>query len=598
MKKLPSSLIAFYFYFSKKYQIAFLAFYLAPTLVVFETNIVPYAFKMIIDVISEYHGNRENIYNEIRFALLVLILSWLTSMILLRLVHWWEAYVIPRFEADMRMSVLQYVMQHSYKYFTNNLTGNITNKIQDLSRALESIREIICWNCISTISTVIVALVMMYKINYLFSLILGIWVVIHFTMSFYFVKFINIASERNAEDKSILNGGISDTISNIMLIKLFSRRNHEISYVKKNQEKEVLSNKKLIITMNLFQVAIYTAITTMLFVIVYFLIKSWQNNLISNGDFVFIFNMIFFITQQMWYLSSAMANLFRDIGIAKQALILLTSPHEVEDLPCAPHIKIKKGHLIFKEVSFEYNKDSKLFNKLNIEIKPTEKVGLVGYSGSGKSTFINLILRLFDINSGSIEIDGQNIKSVTQDSIREQITMVPQDNTLFHRTLLENLKYGKLTATNSEIKEASRRSCCEDFISQLPKGFDSMVGEKGLNLSGGQRQRVAIARAMLKKSSIFIMDEATSSLDSLTEGIIQKELKKMMKDKTTIVVAHRLSTLKSMDRIIVFDNGKIVEDGTHEELLRTKGYYYNLWKKQNNGFLPNKKLLRHIKHKR
>jgi ATP-binding cassette subfamily B protein len=498
----------------------------------------------------------------------------------------------------MRMSVLQYVMQHSYKYFTNNLTGNITNKIQDLSRALESIREIICWNCISTISTVIVALVMMYKINYLFSLILGIWVVIHLIMSFYFVKFINIASERNAEDKSILNGGISDTISNIMLIKLFSRRNHEIFHVKKNQEKEVLSNKKLIITMNLFQVAIYTAITTMLFVIVYFLIKSWQNNLISNGDFVFIFNMIFFITQQMWYLSSAMANLFRDIGIAKQALILLTSPHEVEDLPCVPHIKIKKGHLIFKEVSFEYNKDSKLFNNLNIEIKPAEKVGLVGYSGSGKSTFINLILRLFDINSGSIEIDGQNIKNVTQDSIREQITMVPQDNTLFHRTLLENLKYGKLTATNAEIKEASRRSCCEDFISQLPKGFDSMVGEKGLNLSGGQRQRVAIARAMLKKSSIFIMDEATSSLDSLTEETIQKELKKMMQDKTTIVVAHRLSTLKSMDRIIVFDNGKIVEDGTHEELLGTKGYYYNLWKKQNNGFLPNKKLLRHIKHKR
>lgn len=410
MKSLPSSLIAFYFYFAKKYQIAFLVFYLAPMLVVFETNIVPYAFKMIIDVISEYHGNRENIYNEIRFALLVLILSWLTSMILLRLVHWWEAYVIPRFEADMRMSVLQYVMQHSYKYFTNNLTGNITNKIQDLSRALESIREIICWNCISTISTVIVALVMMYKINYLFSLILGIWVVIHLTMSFYFVKFINIASERNAEDKSILNGGISDTISNIMLIKLFSRKSHEITHVKKNQEKEVLSNKKLIITMNLFQVAIYTAITTMLFVIVYFLIKSWQNNLITNGDFVFIFNMIFFITQQMWYLSSAMANLFRDIGIAKQALMLLTSPHEVEDLPCAPHIKIKKGHLIFKEVSFEYNKGSKLFNNLNIEIKPAEKVGLVGYSGSGKSTFINLILRLFDINSGSIEIDGQNIK--------------------------------------------------------------------------------------------------------------------------------------------------------------------------------------------
>lgn len=586
MSKLPTTLTQFFWFFIKKQPIAFLIFFLAPLSMVLETNVIPYALKIFIDKIIDYQNNKSTAIKEIAPALWIGGSAWLGFIIITRLQNWWQAYAIPIFEANIRISVLNYVMFHSYNYFSNELGGNIANKIRDLPKAIESIRMILCWNVVTAFVVILVALIMMSTINLLFSLILGLWVIIHLMITLYFVKFVNKVSKENAEDKSILSGSIVDTISNIISVKLFARWSYELIYFGSKQAKEKNSNSHLMITMNIFQLCIDIAVTIMLGSTIYFLIISWQQEKISIGDFVFIFNMIFAVMYHMWHLSHALTGLFREIGVAQQALILLTCPHQIIDSTDAKPINVTKGEIEFNNVTFQYNKSDIIFENKNVIIKSGQKVGLVGFSGSGKSTFVNLILRFFDVESGVITIDDQDITKVTQDSLRENIAMIPQDTILFHRTLIENIRYGQINATDEEVIKASKEAYCHDFITKLSSGYNSLVGERGIKLSGGQRQRIAIARAMLKDAPILILDEATSALDSVTEKHIQKGLHKLMQGRTTIVIAHRLSTLSEMDRILVFDKGYIVEDGTHKELLRAKGHYALIWRMQVGGFLP------------
>lgn len=282
----------------------------------------------------------------------------------------------------------------------------------------------------------------------------------------------------------------------------------------------------------------------------------------------------------------ASCNFSEQVGNCKQALSILGKSHDIVDAKDAKPLLVTRGKIEFKEVTFHYNEGTYLFKNKNIIILPGQKVGLVGFSGSGKSTFVNLILRLFDVESGTIKIDDQSIKNVTQQSLREQIALIPQDITLFHRTLMENIRFGDMNAKDEEVIAISKKAHCHEFISQLKEGYQTVVGERGIKLSGGQRQRIAIARAMLKNAPILILDEATSALDSLTEQYIQEALDEMMHNKTTIVIAHRLATLSKMDRILVFDKGKIIEDDSHEALLRLDGHYARLWQMQAGGFLP------------
>jgi len=247
---------------------------------------------------------------------------------------------------------------------------------------------------------------------------------------------------------------------------------------------------------------------------------------------------------------------------------------------------VKKGTIEFENVSFRYHKGRDIFLDKSLTIKGGEKVGLVGFSGSGKTTFVNLILRFFDVDEGRILIDGQNIADATQDSLRAQIAMIPQDTSLFHRTLMENIRYGKLDATDEEVIDASKRGHCHEFIMQLEEGYESLVGERGIKLSGGQRQRITVARAILKNAPILILDEATSALDSITEKYIKESLADLMRGRTTIVIAHRLSTLADMDRILVFKDGHVIEDGNHSALITLDGHYAKLWNMQAGGFLP------------
>jgi ATP-binding cassette subfamily B protein len=316
-----------------------------------------------------------------------------------------------------------------------------------------------------------------------------------------------------------------------------------------------------------------------------FLLVYWSRNLVTIGEVIQVFNTTFNVVMVLWIASNMMPQFFQSIGILKQALSLMNDPRDVVDAPHAHTLVVKKGEIIFENVSFKYG-EKELFSNKHVHIKGGEKIGLVGYSGAGKSTFVNLILRFFPIDEGKILIDGQDIASCTLQSLRSQIALIPQDPLLFHRTLEENIHYGNVKASQEMVFKAAKLAHADDFIRRCPKGYESQVGERGTKLSGGERQRIAIARAMLAESPVLILDEATSSLDSVTEKYIQEGLESLMHGRTTIVIAHRLSTLAKMDRILVFHQGKVVEEGTHLDLLAKDGHYARMWQMQAGGFLP------------
>jgi ABC-type multidrug transport system fused ATPase/permease subunit len=302
------------------------------------------------------------------------------------------------------------------------------------------------------------------------------------------------------------------------------------------------------------------------------------------GTFVLVQAYIISINNSLWSFSRIVRDMTEGISDAKEMVEMLHLPHEIQDIPNATALNVPKGLIEFKNVSFSFGENKPVFNKLNLSIKAGEKVALIGSSGAGKSTLVKLLLRLNDIQGGEISIDGQNIKNVTQESLRENISLVPQDPALFHRTLMENIRYGRRDATDEEVINSSKLAHCDIFIKEFPYKYETFVGERGIKLSGGERQRVAIARALLKNAPILVLDEATSSLDSHSESLIQDALQTLMKGKTTLVIAHRLSTIRKMDRIIVLGKDGILEEGSHEQLIQKHGMSARLWNLQAGGF--------------
>jgi len=319
----------------------------------------------------------------------------------------------------------------------------------------------------------------------------------------------------------------------------------------------------------------------------FFAIKYWQQGLITVGVFVLLQAYIINLINHLWGFTRTVRDVYQGYADAKEMVEILLLPHEIKDSPSAKELIVNNGEIEFEKLGFSFNETRSALKDINLTIKPGEKVALIGPSGAGKTTFVRLLLRLYSPPSGEILIDGQDISEATQESLRKNISMVPQDPILFHRTLAENIGYGRRDASRAEIEKAAALAHCDEFISNLPFGFETFVGERGIKLSGGERQRVAIARAILKNAPILVLDEATSSLDSHSEMLIQDALNTLMAGKTTIVIAHRLSTIQKMDRIIVIDEGKIVEQGSHQELLANENSLYKkLWTLQAGGFFP------------
>ncbi|MDO9434662.1 ABC transporter ATP-binding protein [Hydrogenophaga sp.] len=583
---LPTRLAAFLWHFIKQQPISFTLFFIAPLSMVLEANVIPYALKQGIDVLSGDGVDRATVFQRLAPALWLGGIAWVSVCVIHRLINGWQSHFIPQFEARIRMSVLQHAMQHSHAYFADQQAGKLANKIADLPRALERIVMTVSWPGISTLAIVITTLVLLAQVGAVFAVVLGVWVAAHLTVTLHLSWLVQRSALVNAEDKSALSGSIVDTLANITSVRLFARRAHEMNWIGRQQATEVASHARLISRTNLLRWFGDIAFLVMQFSIVYFLVVRWQSHAISTGDVVYVFNMAFAVVVQMWFLGQALTDLFREIGIAQQALSLVSTMPQVPDAPNARTLRVGEGRIVLEQVGFHYRQGQSIFDNKSLTIEPGQKVGLVGFSGSGKTTLAHLILRFYDVEAGRILIDGQDIAKVTQDSLRESIAMIPQDASLFHRTLMENIRFARLDATDEEVLAAARHAHCDEFIGRLPDGYNSLVGERGTKLSGGQRQRIAIARAFLKDAPILILDEATSALDSVTEKHIQAGLHDLMQGRTAIVIAHRLSTLSEMDRILVFDKGHVVEDGPHEVLLKQGGHYARMWRMQAGGFLP------------
>lgn len=552
-----------------------------------DQTLFPVFFGKIIDGFTNFLGERSDAWTVLRTPILALIALWIGVEVAFRVGGILIAYTFPRMDQHIRMYLFSHIHDQSHAYFSSHFAGNIATKISDMVDSVNHLLNLCLTLFIPVFLAVIIATIIFYELNPLFAILLLGWAFIHAGVALATASRCSYYSHIHAETRSELNGRIVDSLANYFVVKCFANKKYELNFIANLQKQEQSQNKYLLVYIE----KVRTVLGILSFLGPGILINGyaywcWMNHLITVGDIVIIFNTTWNIIMMLWWATLELPNAFKEIGICQQALSLMQEPISLLDAPNAHELHVTKGEIQFKKVNFQYEDTSLVFSNKSVKILPGQNLGLVGYSGSGKTTFINLILRFFELQSGHILIDGQDIANVTQDSLRRSIALISQDPTLFHRTLMENIRYGKPGASDKEVIKAAREARVHHFIMSLPKGYDTLVGERGVKLSGGQRQRVAIARAILKDAPILILDEATSALDSVTESEIQECLSNLMKGRTTIVIAHRLSTLLHMDRILVFERGKIVEDGTHKSLLAKKGIYQVLWKSQVGGFLP------------
>lgn len=546
----------------------------------------PYILHLVIDVFTRYEGNRLAAWGALKGPIIGGLSLVIGIEVSFRTMGFLLAKAIPKLEADIRMAMFDHVQRHSPKYFNEKFAGSLANKITDMTTQVSLIIQELLWPIFPAVSTCILAAVFLWYVNPIFAWVMLTWVILHLGVCLIFTRTCDVYEHQHGETRSALLGKIVDSFTNNFAVNLFYRFMHEKNYISPFQNEEQRTNRlakqyveKLRCFLSLFYFIGFMLGTNG------FLLYLWVHDRITTGQVVQVFTTGWSIAFILWNVGTSLPTLFQSFGIAKQAYSVMRDPKDIEDKPGAKTLHVSSGEIVFDDVSFHYS-EKKLFQNKHAQIRGGEKVGLVGYTGSGKSTFISLILRFYPIEKGKIIIDGQEISEVTLESLRCQIALIPQDPMLFHRTLRENIRFGKPEATDEEVIHAAKLAHCDEFIRKLPSGYEARVGERGTKLSGGERQRIAIARAILAEAPILILDEATSALDSMTERLIQDSLDKLMQNRTTIVIAHRLSTLSRMDRILVFDQGKIIEEGTHAYLLEKGGLYARMWRMQVGGFLP------------
>lgn len=528
---------------------------------------------------------------EVLFTSLVGILVLMTGLSAAR----WAAYRAssftnnyfqPRIMADLERTAFSYLLDHSYRFFSNNFAGSLVRKIHRLTRAFETIADQVMWKLMQLVITLIGTLVIFYFRSPLVAAVLGAWVVFFVLINVAVARWKLQYDARRAAIDTESGGMLADAISNSLTIQQFVGGAHENRRFADVNERW---RKMQTFAWNLGEAS--EAIQSLLMfvleaVIMYIAIRYYVDGKMTLGDFALLQTALIALFAKLWDFGRMIRYLYEAFADAKEMVDILETPHEIKDKLRAKKLKVTRGEITFDEVTFAYNKTRPILTDMSLTIAAHEKVAFVGPSGAGKSTVIKLLMRFFDLSSGKILIDGQKITDVTQDTLRQNVSLVPQDPLLFHRSIMENIRYGKREATDDEVLAASKKAHCHEFIMQMQDGYNTMVGERGVKLSGGERQRVAIARAILKNAPILVLDEATSSLDSASEAMIQDALQLLMKNKTVIVVAHRLSTIMQMDRIVVIEKGRVADAGTHAELLTRDGTYGKLWNIQAGGFMP------------
>ena len=517
------------------------------------------------------------------FALAAFVLG-LGKVIFFDVTMFIAARILPQVRTLVIRDSFDYVNRHSIAYFTQEMSGNISNKVTQLNTGvLDGFNEFMMST--SMVMYVLIAIGILSFMNVWFFAAMMLWLALIVLVSWKLGQKRSVLSRETSRRQRLANGVIVDSLANYSEIKSFANFRFErlnlikhLRILRRAENVEQKAKAWIHLAQNLF------AVVSMLG-FMFLSIWIFRRGAIDTTGFIYANSLFAMIAGMVFQLTWVYSNVMRIHGQLKSALDTLAVEPGLKDLPNAADIRAVKAEIEFDGVSFAYAGRENLFENLNLTIKAGEKVGLVGHSGSGKSTFIKLIARYYDTTAGSIKVNGTDIRDVRQDSLHRLISAIPQDVCLFNRSLFDNIRYGRTNATEEEVYLAARQAGADEFIRAFPGGYQTKVGDRGVVLSGGERQRIAIARAILKNAPILIFDEATSALDSQSEKHIQKSLVRLMKNKTVIAIAHRLSTLREMDRILVFDKGHIVEQGTHLSLLRKKGLYYKLYNMQVDGFM-------------
>lgn len=585
IKERTKETIGYYWQASKKYKTTGLVMFFSLFFASILELCKPILYKHFFDQLTS-SAPRAEVFSSLVSILIFIALIQLSVWFLRRVNNFVANYFESKVMADLSSLCFSVLHRQSFSFFNNNFIGAITKKAKWFVSAYEGITDRLIWNLTPLFVGIVFVLTVLARVNIWLGVGLFVWLLVFLSVNYIFVKFKLKHDLAKNELETQSTALLSDTVTNNANVKLFNGYQREVdNYAEMNNKLHLA--RRFAWDMS----AVFDGIQTFLMIslelgIMFYALVLWQKGSFSLGTFVMIQSYLGTIMNHIWSFGNVIRATYQNLADAEEMTEILSKPLEIIDAPGAQELRVKSGLIEFSNVDFSYLDGQFILKNFNLKIKTKERLAIIGPSGAGKTTVVKTLFRMHDIKSGKITIDSQDISRVTQESLWQNVSLVPQDPILFHRTLKENIAYGRPGATDKQIIMAAKAANCHDFIIKQEKGYDTYVGERGVKLSGGERQRIAIARAILRNAPILVLDEATSSLDSESESLIQGALDNLMKNKTVIVIAHRLSTIKRMDRIVVVDNGQVVEEGTHQDLaLKDGSIYGKLWQLQAGGFV-------------
>jgi ATP-binding cassette, subfamily B, bacterial len=587
---LPNRLIPFALYFIRQFRWGVLGLLLFPICSRAAMASIPYAIKLLTDTVLSLNGAIKQASSAL-FWPVVLFISLVSGRFLFDGAVWFSSYKTRAFMlVRIKEEVFAYAQRLSPAYFESTLSGKIAHRSVMLPDQLMTLFDMMVFDFIPGTMYFVFVAAFFYIASAQFCAIAMACIVVYFLVSFYVGRECARRAALNNEARAVVTGRIVDVITNIRNVFLFANQSLEDRQLSGYTGEECRRRRSLYVSVVRLRCLQYLMDISMWLAFVGGALYAWVHGRIGAGDFVMITTLTGSLLQSAYNLGQRIPEFYDQLGAAQDSIETLIVPTTLPDQPGAPPLRVLRGEIHYDRIAFSYDSTGtgarNVVKDFELVIPPGQRVGLVGPSGAGKTTLMGLLLRMHDVSQGAIRIDGQGIRLVAQQSLRDNIGIIPQDTNLFHRSLLENIRYGRPDASDAEVELAARRAHAHEFIMELQQGYKTMVGERGIKLSGGQRQRIAIARAILRDAPILLLDEATSALDSHSEHIIQQAMREAMAGKTVIAIAHRLSTVMDMDRLIVLQQGAIVADGSHAELLQQGGLYAELWRKQSGDFNP------------
>ncbi|ELP3326228.1 ABC transporter ATP-binding protein [Vibrio sp. Vb2133] len=595
----PSGMFAFLRYYTRGYEKPLIIMSLMATIVAVVEVMLFGAMGQLVDWLSTSNPEtflQDNKSDLIFYGALLLVVMPILVILYSLLVH---QTLLGNYPMSIRWLAHRYLLNQSLNFYQDDFAGRVATKVMQTSLAVRETvmkaMDVFVYVTVYFTSMII----MLATADWRLMIPMIVWLLAYIAIQIYFVPKLKDVASAQADARSTMTGRIVDSYTNIQTVKLFSHSQRETQYAEQGMKGFLNTVYRQMRLVTGFDVAVEISNYILVFSVAALSIYLWLDSAISVGAIAIAVSLALRVNGMSMWIMWEVGALFENMGTVVDGMKTLSKPIDIKDKPGAKDLVVTEGGIHFDNVSFHYGENKGVISHLDLNIKPGEKVGLVGRSGAGKSTLVNLLLRFHDVEDGSIKIDGQNISEVTQDSLRSKIGMVTQDTSLLHRSIRDNILYGNPDATEEDLLKATKQAHAHEFIETLTDpfgnvGYDAQVGERGVKLSGGQRQRIAISRVLLKDAPLLVLDEATSALDSEVEAAIQESLNELMQGKTVIAIAHRLSTIAQMDRLIVLDKGSIVEQGSHQELIANNGIYAQLWAHQTGGFIAEELENQHV----